>query len=113
MSVLSNKRKIMNKTLGTLITATLLLSLTVVGCSKTQTVTTAPVAQQETPAVVSSSDANQFRTINSQETEAVGSVDVVCHNCQAQFKLSQQIQKMSMKGDAIVDCPVCHKNYIK
>jgi len=98
----------MNKTLGTLITAALLL--TVVGCTETKTITTAP-AQQTAP-VVSSNDANQFRRINSQNTSSVGGVEVVCHNCQAHFKLSQQIQKMSMKGDAIVDCPVCHKNYL-
>jgi len=98
----------MNKTLETLITATLLI--TIVGCTETKTITTAPT-QQPTP-VVSNSDANQFRTINSLDTASVGNVEVVCHNCQAHFKLSQQIQKMSMKGDAIVDCPVCHKNYL-
>ncbi len=96
----------MNKTLRRLITATLFLST--VGCSNpAKTITTAP-AQQPTH-VVSTNDANQFRTLNSQRT---GSVEVICHNCQAHFKLSQQIHKMSMKGDAIVDCPVCHKNYL-
>jgi serine protease inhibitor len=106
----------MNKTLGTLIAAALIL--TIVGCTDNKTVTpehTAQAVQSNTEAVapaVSSSDVNQFGTISSLDTSSVGSVEVVCHNCQAHFKLSQQIQKMSMKGDAIVDCPVCHKNYL-
>jgi len=108
----------MNKTIGTLITATFLLTLTV-GCTgktiatnttaptqvvaTTQTHTTAPATQ------ISTANSNRFRVTH---PERVGSVDVVCHNCRAHFKLSQQIQKMSMKGDAIIPCPVCHKNYL-
>jgi len=99
----------MNKTLRTLLTATLFLTLTV-GCTeKTITTTsatthTAPVENQ-----ISTADANRFRVT---QPERVGSVEVICHNCRAQFKLSQQIYKMSMKGDAIIDCPVCHQNYL-
>jgi DNA-directed RNA polymerase subunit RPC12/RpoP len=71
--------------------------------------------QQQSPVQVEDSS-NRFRTINannSSNNSRVGSQTVVCHNCRAQFKLSSQIQKMSMKGDAIVDCPVCHHNYLK
>lgn len=98
----------MNKTLGRLITVTLFLLLTV-GCTKSTQITTATTPTQQNTQAVSANDANQFSTISSQRT---GSVEVVCHNCQAHFKLSQQIHKMSMKGDAIVDCPVCHKDYL-
>jgi hypothetical protein len=106
----------MNKTLGTLIAATLIL--TIVGCTDNKSVTpehTAQTVQSNTevvPSAVPSSDANQFRTISSLDNNQVGRVEVICHNCQAHFKLSQQIQKMSLDGDAIVDCPVCHKNYL-
>ena len=106
----------MKKTLGTLLAATLLLSLTV-GCTE-KTITTnvtAPTQEVVTthtaPVVnqISASDANRFRVT---QPERVGSVEVICHNCRAHFKLSQQIQKMSMKDDAIIDCPVCHKDYL-
>ena len=70
--------------------------------------------QQQNPVQVED-NSNRFRTINASNStnRQVGSQTVVCHNCTAQFKLSPQIQKMSMKGDAIVDCPVCHHNYLK
>jgi DNA-directed RNA polymerase subunit RPC12/RpoP len=69
--------------------------------------------QQQSPVQVED-NSNRFRTINAgNSSRQVGSQTVVCHNCTAQFKLSQKIQKMSMKGDAIVDCPVCHHNYLK
>ena len=68
--------------------------------------------QQQSPVQVED-NSNRFRTINAGNSSQVGSQTVVCHNCTAQFKLSQKIQKMSMKGDAIVDCPVCHHNYLK
>ena len=57
---------------------------------------------------------NRFRTINATQTtnNRVGSRTVVCHNCTVKFKLSNKIHKMSMKGDAIVPCPVCHHNYL-
>jgi Zn finger protein HypA/HybF involved in hydrogenase expression len=84
--------------------ATLLLS-TFSGCVKKSEATT---VTEVTPA-----DNNRFQTINTRETTRAGSVEVVCHNCRATFKLSPTIQKMSMKGDAIVDCPVCHQNYLK
>jgi len=57
-------------------------------------------------------EGNKFRTLNA-NNQRTGSQTVVCHNCSAQFKLSPEIQKMSMKGDAVVDCPVCHHNYLK
>jgi len=98
----------MNKTLGTVITATLLLILTV-GCTG-NTITTNATDTTVAPATqISTADANRFRVTH---PEQVGRVEVVCHNCRAQFKLSQQIKKMSMKGDAIIDCPVCHKDYL-
>jgi len=70
--------------------------------------------QQQNPVQVED-NSNRFRTINANNSSnsRVGSQTVVCHNCRAQFKLSQKIQKMSLKGDAIVDCPVCHHNYLK
>ena len=64
---------------------------------------------EQTPVKV---EGNQFRTLDA-NNQRVGSQTVVCHNCSAQFKLSQKIQKMSMKGDAVVDCPICHHNYLK
>jgi DNA-directed RNA polymerase subunit RPC12/RpoP len=56
---------------------------------------------------------NKFRTLTTDNNQRVGSQTVVCHNCSAEFKLSPKIQKMSMKGDAVVDCPICHHNYLK
>jgi len=97
----------MNKTIKVLTLATLLIA-TFNGCTETKTIATTAPTSQPMP-VVSNHNVKQFSTINSQET---GDIEVVCHNCQAHFKLSQQIQKMSMKGDAIVDCPVCHKDYL-
>ena len=49
---------------------------------------------------------------NTRTLRTANSSTVICHNCRAKFKLSPTIQKMSMKGDAIVDCPVCHKDYL-
>ena len=105
----------MYKTLGTLITATLLLSLTV-GCTE-KTITTNTAQTQEVVTThsqpianqVPAPDTNRFRVTL---PEQVGDVEVVCHNCRAHFKLSQKIQKMSMKGDAIINCPICHKDYL-
>ena len=57
---------------------------------------------------------NTFETMSSTEVPSnTNRVDVICHNCRADFKLSQRIHGMSMKGDAIVDCPVCHQDYLK
>jgi len=67
--------------------------------------------KQQTPIKVED-NSNRFRTITT-TNDRVGSQTVVCHNCRAEFKLSQKIQKMSMKGDAIVPCPVCHHNYLE
>jgi len=58
-------------------------------------------------------EGNKFRTLTADNEQRVGSQTVVCHNCTAKFKLSPKIQKMSMKGDAVVDCPICHHNYLK
>ena len=71
--------------------------------------------KQVEPPVQVEGNSNRFRTINANNSNnnQVGSQTVVCHNCTAQFKLSQKIQKMSMKGDAIVTCPVCHHNYLE
>ena len=55
---------------------------------------------------------DKFRTINAANNR-VGEQTVSCINCTAKFKLSHAIHKMSMKGDAVVDCPVCHKDYLK
>jgi len=57
-------------------------------------------------------EGNKFRTLDA-ANQRVGSQTVVCHNCTAKFKLSNKIHKMSMKGDAVVDCPVCHHNYLE
>lgn len=43
---------------------------------------------------------------------ASGGTTVTCHNCRAKFKLSARIQKLVNAGNAEVECPVCHKNYI-
>ncbi len=106
----------MNKTLGTLITATLFLTLTVTGCNK-KTITTNTKAPTQEVATTDSTPVNQISTADENRfrvtlPEQVGNVEVVCHNCQARFKLTQQLQKMSMKGDAIIPCPICHKNYL-
>jgi len=77
------------------------------------TFTACAAEKQQSPVQVEDSS-NRFRTINANNSTSRGdSQTVVCHNCTAQFKLSQKIQKMSMKGDAIVTCPVCHHNYLK
>lgn len=57
-------------------------------------------------------EGNKFRTLNA-NNRGGSSERVVCHNCSAEFKLSPKIQKMSMKGDAVVECPVCHHNYLE
>lgn len=54
---------------------------------------------------------DQFRASNRHRT-TTPRVTVVCRSCQASFKLSPRIQKLSMKGDAHVACPVCHKDYL-
>jgi len=54
---------------------------------------------------------HEFRTTAVTQTRT-GDREVVCHNCRAQFKLSQQMLKMSMKGDAIIPCPVCKHDYL-
>ena len=83
-----------------------ILGLFITACS--------PEKQQQTPVKVEN-NSNRFRTINANNSNnnRIGSQTVICHNCSAQFKLSPKIQKMSMKGDAIVTCPVCHHNYLK
>lgn len=118
----------MNQTLGKLITATIFLTLTI-GCTgkkittssadQTTTQTEEVVTAHTEPAVTTTSatvetqvptpDTNRFRVTR---PEQVGNVEVVCRNCHAHFKLSQHIQKMSIKGDAIIDCPVCHHDYL-
>ena len=106
----------MKKSLGTLITAALFLTLTV-SCSQKAVVNDTTASTQEVQITnsesvsnqISAPDTNRFRVTL---PEQVGNVEVVCHNCRARFKLSQQIQKMSMKGDAIINCPVCHKDYL-
>lgn len=78
---------------------------------------TACTAEKEPTPKVETENSNRFRTINATNNttpaNSVGGRTVVCHNCTAQFKLSEQIHKMSMKGNAVVDCPVCHHNYLK
>jgi len=75
---------------------------------------TACAAEKEKEPIQVDDNSNRFRTINAtNNNNRVGNQTVVCHNCRAEFKLSQKIQKMSMKGDAVVECPVCHHNYLK
>jgi len=66
---------------------------------------------EQTPVKVED-DSNRFRTITTQN-DRTGNQTVVCHNCRAKFKLSKKILNMSMKGNAVVPCPVCHHNYLK
>lgn len=80
------------------------LSLLLLASCASQEPTNTPVKVEE--------NSNRFRTINAQ-TDRVGSQTVICHNCQAQFKLSKKMLKMSMKGNAIITCPICHHNYLK
>jgi hypothetical protein len=89
----------MKKTLFALLFTTLTVT-TFFGCA----------SDKDKPAI-KSSESNRFRTLNA--NSQVGERTVVCHNCTAQFKLSARMQKMSMKGDAIIPCPVCHHNYLK
>jgi len=35
-------------------------------------------------------------------------VNVVCTNCRAKFKISAKVQKLAMKGKAHIICPQCH-----
>jgi len=39
--------------------------------------------------------------------------EVVCQNCGARFKLKRKWRKLAMKGDAEINCHVCHHNYLK
>ncbi|MCK4440877.1 MAG: hypothetical protein KAU90_02650 [Sulfurovaceae bacterium] len=39
--------------------------------------------------------------------------EVICQNCRAHFKLKRKWRKLAMKGNAEIDCPVCHHNYLK
>jgi DNA-directed RNA polymerase subunit RPC12/RpoP len=91
----------MKTTLIALLFTTLML-ITFTGCAAEKS--------QETPIKV---EGNKFRTLDADNNQPVGSQTVVCHNCSAQFKLSNKIHKMSMKGNAVVDCPVCHHNYLE
>jgi len=68
------------------------------------------VAEKEQTPVQPKED--KFRTITA-ENNRVGERTVSCVNCTAKFKLSHAIHKMSLKGDAVVDCPVCHQDYLK
>ncbi|SFV64968.1 hypothetical protein MNB_SV-14-1528 [hydrothermal vent metagenome] len=74
---------------------------------------TACQAEKAKTPVKNEGNSNRFRTINAINNDRVGEITVVCHNCRAQFKLSQKMQKMAMKGNAIIECPVCHHNYLK
>jgi len=76
-----------------------LLALMFLGCS----------AEKEKALIKNNN--HEFRTTSVTRTQT-GEREVVCHNCRAQFKLSQQMLKMSMKGDAIIPCPVCKHNYL-
>jgi len=38
--------------------------------------------------------------------------NVICHNCRAAFKVSQEMQKQS-NGKNYIECPVCHHDYSK
>ncbi len=58
--------------------------LLLISCASQKPETT-PVKVEDNP--------NRFRTINSQNDRA-GSQTVVCHNCQAQFKLSKKREKI-------------------
>ena len=91
----------MKTTLITLLFTTLTL-ITFAGCAAEKS--------EKAPAKV---EGTKFRTINANNNQRVGSQTVVCHNCSAKFKLSNKIHNMSMKGDAVVDCPVCHHNYLE
>ena len=39
--------------------------------------------------------------------------EVICHNCQAKFKLSRAMHKRDNSGDEYIECPICHHNYLK
>lgn len=86
-----------------LVVSTLPLLL-LISCASQEPSTTTPVKVED--------NSNRFRTINTQ-TDRVGTETVICHNCQAQFKLSKKILKISMKGNTIITCPICHQNYLK
>jgi hypothetical protein len=49
---------------------------------------------------------------NTRSIRTANSSTVICHNCRAKFKLSTRIQKLVGTGNAEVECPVCHRNYI-
>jgi len=71
------------------------------------------VAEKKEPSKVESSP-SPFRTLNASQSETSDETrTVVCHNCTAQFKISNKIQKMSKSGHAVIDCPICHHNYLE
>ena len=84
----------MKKALTLLITASLALTL-IGGCATNE--------KKET--VVTPMSTDKFRTLNANRNNR--DINVVCHNCNAQFKIS----KNAMKSGTAVRCPVCKHLY--
>ena len=38
--------------------------------------------------------------------------EVICHNCEAKFKVSSAMHKVE-NGQEYIECPICHHDYLK
>lgn len=54
----------------------------------------------------------QVNNTHSLPTISSNNRDTNCLNCRATFKLSKAVQKYS-NGNNYIECPVCHKDYLK
>jgi len=85
------------------LTLATILSLAIVGCQK-----------EAVPKNIASSNQypnRQFGHVR-QNNDNIED-EVVCQNCMAHFKLKRKWRKLAMKGNAMIDCPVCHHNYLR
>jgi len=85
------------------LTLATILSLSIIGCQK-----------EAVPKNVASSNQYQNRQFGHvRQNDNNREDEVICQNCRAHFKLKRKLRKLAMKGNAIIDCPVCHHNYLR
>jgi len=85
------------------LTLATILSLSIIGCAK-----------KAVPKNVASSNQYQNRQFGHvRQNDDNIEDEVICQNCRAHFKLKRKWRKLAMKGNAMIDCPVCHHNYLQ
>jgi len=85
------------------LTLATILSLSIIGCQK-----------EAVPNNVASSNQyenRQFGHVRQNDDDIEDTV--ICQNCRAHFKLKRKWRKLAMKGNAQIECPVCHHNYLQ